>query len=233
MRNQSLGVNINQTLVLKGAASVTDSVYQNVYQPFKTDLLKIPGIKNVTASTNVMGEEIYWTNGSHQLTPNAKSVTLYNLGIDHDFIPSYRLKMIAGRNFSKDFKSDEHAVLLNEEAARLLGFTDFNKAVNQSFFSAGDTIQLAGIVADYHHEGLQKTIPPMIFRLRPNSRGSYGLRSELIMCSQPLLLFKKPGVNIFLLIHSLIFSLMNILISNTLPTSFLEKCLGFSLFLPS
>jgi len=176
MRNQSLGVNINQTLVLKGAASVTDSVYQNVYQPFKTDLLKIPGIKNVTASTNVMGEEIYWTNGSHQLTPNAKSVTLYNLGIDYDFIPSYRLKMIAGRNFSKDFKSDEHAVLLNEEAARLLGFTDFNKAVNQSFFSAGDTIQLAGIVADYHHEGLQKTIPPMIFRLRPNSRGSYGIK---------------------------------------------------------
>jgi hypothetical protein len=35
MRKQNLGVNINQTLVPSGAESVTDSVYQNVYQPFK------------------------------------------------------------------------------------------------------------------------------------------------------------------------------------------------------
>jgi putative ABC transport system permease protein len=163
MQQQNLGVNIDQTLILKGAESVTDSSYQSVYQPFKTALLKIPGIKNVSSSSNIMGEEIYWTNGSRQLTPNSKSVTLYNLGIDYDFIPSYSLKLVAGRNFSKDFTSDEHAVLLNEEAAKLLGFTDFGKAVNQSFFSAGDTVKLAGIVANYHQEGLQKTIPPMIF----------------------------------------------------------------------
>jgi putative ABC transport system permease protein len=176
MRQQQLGVNINQTLVLKGAGSITDSVYQNVYQPFKTDLLKIPGLENVTASTNVMGEEIYWTNSSRQLAPNSHAMTLYNLGIDYDFIPSFGLKIIAGRNFSKDFKSDEKAVLLNEEAAKLLGFTDFNKAVTGSIISSGDTVRLAGIVANYHHQGLQKAIDPMIFRLRPNSRGSYSLK---------------------------------------------------------
>jgi putative ABC transport system permease protein len=178
MQRQNLGVNINQTLVLKGAESITDSVYQNVYQPFKTDLLKIPGVKNVSASTNVMGEEIYWTNDSRQLAPNSKSVTLYNLGIDYDFIPSYGLKISAGRNFSKDFATDKKAVLLNESAARLLGLTDFNKAVTQSIISRGDTVKLAGIVADYHHQGLQKAIEPMIFRLVPNSRGAYALKIQ-------------------------------------------------------
>lgn len=178
MRSQSLGVNIKQTLVLKGAESVTDSNYQNAYQPFKTELLKIPGVKNVAASSNIVGEEIYWTNGSRQLTPNSKSVTLYNLGIDYDFIPSYNLRLVAGRNFSKDFTSDEKAVLLNEEAARLLGFNDFKKAVGQSFFSAGDTVKLAGIVANYHQEGLQKTIEPMIFRLSLTNRGSYALKID-------------------------------------------------------
>jgi len=197
MRRQSLGVNINQTLVLKGAESVTDSVYQNVYQPFKTDLFKIPGIKNVTASTNIMGEEIYWTNGSRQLTPNSKSVTLYNLGIDYDFIPSYGLKIMAGRNFSKDFKSDQHAVLLNEEAAKLLGFTDFNKAVNQSFVSAGDTVKLAGIVANYHQEGLQKVIQPMIFRLVPNSRGSYGIKIETTNVKETIAAVQKTWSKYF------------------------------------
>jgi putative ABC transport system permease protein len=178
MRQQNLGVDINQTLVLRGAASVTDSVYQNVYQPFKTEMLNVPGVKTVAASTSIMGKEIYWTNGSRQLAPGSKAVTLYNLGIDYDFIPSYGLKLIAGRNFSKDFKTDEKAALLNEEAAKLLGFTDVKKAVSQYIIRGGDTTQIAGIVANYHHQGLQKAIDPMIFRLVPNSRDAYGVKIE-------------------------------------------------------
>ena len=60
----------------------------------------------------------------------------------------------------------------------LLGFKDFSKAVNQKFFSAGDTVKLLGIVADYHHQGLQKAIDPMLFRLTPDTRNSYSLKIE-------------------------------------------------------
>src|SRR4030095_10689342 len=93
-------------------------------------------------------------------------------------IPAYELKIIAGRNFSKDFTTDDKAVLLNEEAARLLGFTDFKKAVTQSIISRGDTVKLAGIVANYHHQGLQKAMDPMIFRLVPNSRDAYSIKIQ-------------------------------------------------------
>lgn len=178
MRRQNIGVNINQTLVINGAESVTDSLYQNVYQPFKTELLTIPGVKNVAASSSVMGKEIYWTNGTRLLGPNAQSVTLYNMGIDYDFIPSYELKTLAGRSFSKDFKSDEHSVILNEKAAQLLGLTDYNNAVNTKLFSGGDTVNLLGIVANYNHQGLKKAIDPMVFRLTPNIRDSYSLKIE-------------------------------------------------------
>lgn len=180
MRNQKLGVNINQTLVLDGAGSMTDSLYQSQFQSFKNDLLNINGVKNVSASSIVMGKEIYWTNGSRRLgTENQGSVTLYNIGVDYDFIPSFGLELKAGRNFSKDFPTDQRGgVLLNEAAANLLGFTDLNKAVTEKFFSAGDTVSLLGIVSNYHHQGLQKTIDPMIFRLRPNSRGAYSLKIE-------------------------------------------------------
>jgi len=180
MRKQKLGVNINQTLVLDGATSLTDSLYQGQFQSFKNDLLNISGVKNVSASSIVMGKEIYWTNSSRRLgTHNQGSVTLYNIGVDYDFIPSFGLELKTGRNFSKDFPTDEHGgVLLNEAAAHLLGFTDLNKAVNEKFFSAGDTVSLLGVVSNYHHQGLQKAIDPMIFRLRPNSRGAYSLKIE-------------------------------------------------------
>ena len=176
MRNQSLGVNINQTLVVDGAQSLPDSLYQNVFQPFKTALLQLPGVQTASSSTSVMGKEIYWTNGSKKLTAEAKNVTLYNIGVDYDFLPSFDLQLKAGRNFSKDFPTDEKGVLLNESAAKLLGFEDFSKAVNEKFFSAGDTVTLVGIVNNYHHQGLQKAIDPMIFRLRPNARQAYSLK---------------------------------------------------------
>ncbi len=179
MRKQSLGVNINQTLVLDGAGSVPDSLYQNIFQPFKTELSQLPGVKTVSSSTSVMGKEIYWTNGSKKLDADTKgSVTLYNIGVDYDFVPSFDLQLKAGRNFSKDFLTDAKGVLLNESAARLLGFENFNTAVNEKFFSAGDTVTLLGVVSNYHHQGLQKAIDPMIFRLRPNARNAYSIKMK-------------------------------------------------------
>jgi len=198
MRKQSLGVNINQTLVLDGAGSVADSTYQNIYQPFKTALLQIPGIQNVSSSTSVMGKEIYWTNGSKRLTADVKgSVTLYNIGIDYDFVPSFDLKMKAGRNFSKDFPSDSSAVMLNEAAAKLLGFEDFAKAVNEKIQSRRDTVTLVGIVSDYHHQGLQKPIDPMIFRLVPNARDAYSIKIKTSDVQGTITAVQKAWSNFF------------------------------------
>jgi putative ABC transport system permease protein len=126
-----------------------------------------------------MGKEIYWTNRASRLgAENKGAITLYNMGIDYDFIPSFGLSLKSGRNFSKEFGTDQRGVLLNEKAAKQLGFTDYSKSINEPFFSAGDTVKLLGILADYHHQGLQKAIEPMIFRLTPDVRGSYSVKVE-------------------------------------------------------
>jgi putative ABC transport system permease protein len=177
MRSQRLGVNINQTLVLEGGDSQIDSIYEGTLSAFKQELLKKPEIKSITASSSVMGREIYWTNDAKRLgVANKGEITLYNMGIDYDFIPSFGLEIKAGRNFSRDYKTDKKAVLLNEQAARMLGFDDYNKALYEKINSAGDTVKVLGIVADYHHQGLQKVIDPMIFRLRQDNRDAYSIK---------------------------------------------------------
>lgn len=177
MRQQQLGVNIDQTLVLRGAESIVDSLYQNSFQPFKTDLLQQPGIKNVTTSTSVMGDEIYWTSSLRRVGDAGETaVTLYHLGVDHDFLPAYGLKLLAGRNFSKDFGTDNKAVLLNEKATELLGFANATQAIGGKVRRNDDTLTVAGVVTNYHHQGLQKAIDPMVLLLRPNSRAFYSLK---------------------------------------------------------
>lgn len=177
MRSQQLGANINQTLVIEGANAQQDSIYKNVFQPFKTHLLQQPGIGSVTASSNVMGQEIYWTNDVQRLGEHSKiDVTLYHLGIDYDFLPAYQLRLAAGRNFSKNFPTDKKAVLLNQRAVNILGFRNAEEALNTQIRNGGDTVTVIGILSDYHYQGLQKAIEPLIVLLRPNVRGFYSVK---------------------------------------------------------
>jgi putative ABC transport system permease protein len=177
MRKQQLGVNLNQTLVLEGASSLQDSVYRNVFQPFKTSLLQQTGIQSVTASSSVMGKEIYWTRGFVRVGEEDKSgVTLFNMAIDYDFLPAYGMKLAAGRNFSRQFGTDGKSVLINEKAADLLGFKDPADAVNGKLITNKDTLTIVGVVANYHHEGLQKAIDPMVLLIDPGIRNYYSLK---------------------------------------------------------
>ena len=135
-----MGADISQTLVLKGPQTIADSLYQNIYQPFKTAILQQPGIKSIASSSNVMGDEIYWTRGFKRAGQNENAVTLYNLGVDYDFIPSYDIKMAAGRNFSEQFGTDKQAVILNQTAAALLGFKDPVSAIGEKVIRYQDTL---------------------------------------------------------------------------------------------
>ncbi len=179
MRNQKLGANINQTLVLNGAQSLNDSLYRNVYQSFKNELLKIPAVKSMTASSTVMGQEIYWTRGVKRLESSATSSTMYLLGFDYDFIPQYQLKLAAGRNFSKDFPIDAtgKTAILNEQAVKELGFKNAQDAINKKIV-VRDTLTIVGVTQGYHHLGLQKPIDPQLMLLVPDMRNEYSIKLQ-------------------------------------------------------
>lgn len=104
----------------------------------------------------------FWANNiSRSGTSNRNPATLYYLGVDYDLIPSYEMKFLAGRNFSKAFPSDSNAALLNETAVRMPGFTSPKQAINQKI-GGGTTI--IGVVQDYHTE---VRIPGFGWRTRP------------------------------------------------------------------
>jgi putative ABC transport system permease protein len=178
MLSQPLGVNIKQTLVLEGAHSVKDSVYQNIFQPFRNSILRLPAVKSIAASTSVMGKENAWANGIWRYDRRYPDpVTLYYLGIDYDFIPSYEMKFVAGRNFSKDFPTDIKTAILNETAVKLLGFESPQDAINEKIVR-GDTLTIIGVVQNFHNEGLHKSIDPYLIILRPNTREAYSIKIE-------------------------------------------------------
>jgi putative ABC transport system permease protein len=195
MRNQSLGVNINETLVLRAAGnSLPDSSYQDVFEAFKGEVLQLPGVRNMTASSEVMGNEILWSTDWHRLHNPSKQVSnIFHVGVDNDFIRSYGLRVIAGRDFSRDYGTDNKAIILNETAAKILGITP-RQAIGE-LMSGGqtnmDSMKVVGVIADYHNEGLQKAIQPLLLFLNRNTRHFYSVKIRASDPTATILAIKK------------------------------------------
>ncbi|HEY5406483.1 MAG TPA: ABC transporter permease [Ginsengibacter sp.] len=192
MRNQKLGANINETLVLNGPSLRQDSTYQNFYQAFKNDVLQTSGIKSIAASSGVMGKEIYMTNGAYLVNSKDKNpLTFYTLYVDDDFLSSYGMQFKAGRNFSRDNPSDKKAVVLSEEAAKLFGINDPEKALNQVVFNYQDSFKIIGVVANYHQLGLNKAMLPVMFIPKPAVNNFYSIKFQTANVHQTIASVEK------------------------------------------
>lgn len=176
MRNQKLGVDIEQTLVLEGASSVQDSLFQASFKPFKNDLMRLGNVQNVTASSSVPGEEIYWTTGARWMrAPNEANTTMYIMSMDYDFIPTFKTELVAGRAFSEKFGEDQHGrnIVLNESSLKALGLPSAEKVLNERIILGGDTMKIVGVMADFHHESLKKAVNPMAILLERGSNSRF------------------------------------------------------------
>jgi putative ABC transport system permease protein len=179
MKNQELGVNIDRTIVLRGPG-VVDSTYADKLTGFKAELLKNSLIKTVTSSTCVPGSRVPWNAGGvKRVTDDDSKGNQYRiLGIDYDFVDSYGLSVIAGRNFSRDYGSDEKSVLFNEAAVKLMGFESPEKAVGESIAFWGNEYKIAGVLKNYHHESLKENFDALIFRLIPGTRDFFSVKLD-------------------------------------------------------
>lgn len=176
MRNQKLGVDIEQTLVVEGASSVQDSLFQASFKPFKNDLMRLGDVQHVTSSSSVPGEEIYWTTGARWMrAPNEANTTMYLMSMDYDFVPTFKTELVAGRAFSEKFGEDQHGrnVVLNESSLKALGLSSAEKALNERIILGGDTMKIVGIMADFHHESLKKAVNPMAILLERGNNSRF------------------------------------------------------------
>ena len=175
MENQELGVQIDQTLVLRGP-EVTDSTYANKLQAFKTEMLRMPGVQKMTASSDVPGNKIGWNAGGISLVGSDKTNQYRIIGVDDDFTEAYGLKVIKGRTFSRQFASDTSAVLFNEAAVASLGFATPEEALNKQINFWGDVFTIVGVVANHHQESLREKYDSYIYRLDARNNNFFSLK---------------------------------------------------------
>jgi putative ABC transport system permease protein len=180
MRSKDLGIDMGRVMVLSLPSTPLTQQYNEKVTALRTELLRYPGIEGITGSSAVPGSApearlLCWK----QNTTFKDGQILSIISIDYDFIPTYGLKLLKGRNFSKEFGSDTwQAVIANEAAVKLLDLGGIDSALGQgvSLWQVGENFKIVGIIKDYHHQSLKNNYDPIVFLLRPGFRNYYSIK---------------------------------------------------------
>ncbi len=179
LKDQDLGFDIENTLIIRGPKKINSPEYRKVFPPFKNEILKYPEVKNICISNNIPGMKIFSSaKMMHDQGSDKDSAFLYGVFIDYDFIPLYKVELVAGRNFSVEFNDVAAAAILTETAARLLGFPDPDDAIGREIFYLGANLKLkiVGVTRDYCQTALTRTQDPIFFMCVPHLRDYYSIK---------------------------------------------------------
>ena len=179
MRTQQLGLNIDQTVVLKPPPIQTDSTFERQTNAFKQEMLHQPGIQSITVSSTVPGEDVRWNAGGiHLIGEDVSESNQYRvIAVDYDFLQAYGLKLNAGRSFSREFGTDNKAVIFNEAGLKLLGL-NAEAAIGKQIFFWGDTCNIVGVAENFHQQSLREAYEPLILQLHPDVRGKISIKTS-------------------------------------------------------
>jgi len=162
VRSKNLGYDKNHVIVMQMRNAET----QNKYEAIKEAIKRNPSVINVSASTtSPLGTSDFSVH--HAVgKPEDELNMLWAQMVDENYIDTYKMEIVQGRNFSKEFTSDKNeAIIINEAAVKKIGWQDdpINKQIER--FTSPTTKQpytVVGVVKDYHFQSLHQQIEPMM-----------------------------------------------------------------------
>ena len=111
------------------------------------------------------GDLIGRHSGTTALTWEGKSpdqtVDFEILGVGYDLIDMLGINVSEGRQFSREFSSEESKIIFNEAAVKAMGLTD---PVGKTVTLWGENKQIIGVVDNFHFESLYEDVKPFFFR---------------------------------------------------------------------
>ncbi|HTF16815.1 MAG TPA: ABC transporter permease [Chryseolinea sp.] len=88
------------------------------------------------------------------------------MGVDENSYDIFKMKLVSGRSFSKEFKGDTINYVVNEKALQTMGI-DLDSAVGQPLAVFGVQGSIIGVVEDFNFKPVHQAVDPIILRINP------------------------------------------------------------------
>lgn len=147
------------------------------YSSFYDQIKPLGSVEDIARSNTMIGEGLSRESAvGENSSGNNLDITVGTVGIDHDYLDTYRIELKAGRNFIRGSASDSSAFIINEAATRALGFTDPQNAIGKHFSLGELAGEVIGVVKDFHHATLHERIDPLAMFLLPGRYSRISIR---------------------------------------------------------
>jgi putative ABC transport system permease protein len=181
MQSRELGFTRDEVFVVNIAR--TKPVDENAYDAFLTELKSQTVVKEVTfcnALPAVSGWRGQWAYPEGKEDGDHLVETQY-IAADDKYLNALDLKLLAGRNFDPARKSDEDALIINEETVRQMGWETPENAIGKRIVSPSQTPAgiVIGVVKNYHDRGLQNKIAPIAIDFESEYSYLYAIRFSI------------------------------------------------------
>ena len=162
IRNRKLGFDREHILVIQNCYPLGKQA-----KTFRNELLNIRGVEAATMSGFLPTSDY---RSDSPLFPDAtldqkSAVAMQTWYVDEDYIPTLKMQILKGRNFSAQMPTDSSAIILNEAAAKLLPFDDpLNKTLYYlTNINSRETkaYHVIGILKNFNFNSLREQVSPM------------------------------------------------------------------------
>lgn len=190
IQNKDLGFNKEQLITIPNSYALG-----NNQQAFKQHMLQDSRIVSATMSWyKPAGPSNYNNALAYPQGNEGRIVNGVEYHIDEAYIPTMQMKMLTGRNFSKEFATDSFAIILNETAAKAFGWnnaTAVGKTIIRQNSDRGINIpfHVIGIVKNFNFKSLHEAVSPLYMTL--NAEGGLIFRIKTTDVAGLLATMKK------------------------------------------
>ncbi len=181
LRSKKLGFDKNDVYVVP----IQHTQFFLAYDSFKHDLLSQKLALHITAADAVVGKEHFVR--PYKAGKDEKTMLFNEISVKPDFLETFRLQLIAGRNFYSDslfltdtlywrkklHHDDTTAVIVNREMTKFIGFERPEEALGYPLHSLSGNEVIVGVVENFHYKSLQEHIQPLILDLPHGIRDNY------------------------------------------------------------
>lgn len=171
--NKDLGLDKENIVVIPATPLLLEKL-----DVFKQRLSQNTNILGVAASKRVPSEGLWDSNNARIVSGGSYKplgFRLANVRIDADFIPTYGIKILAGRNFNKNLSMD-FGYIINELAVKKIGWNSPEEALEQVIEYGGWKGKVIGVVNDFHYESLHNPVTPIIMYNDPSDFNVVSIR---------------------------------------------------------
>jgi putative ABC transport system permease protein len=170
MQDKNLGTQLNQMLFVLSPKVGIDHTINQRKSAYYNEIAALSYVKDYCTSNSVPGKGYNFATAGFT-SPKSKSgdeTKSYSFAIvGEKYLPVYEIPLVAGRNFTQAETmvewNDNDKVILNEKAVHHLGYENVSEILQDKIKWDERYLQVIGVIRDYHHEGLQSEIKPMIF----------------------------------------------------------------------